>query len=57
VDGANAHSQVIVAHDVRDCMWVMARTPIAAPSDYDARLARMNALAYPVDKVRKVPRQ
>jgi apolipoprotein D and lipocalin family protein len=46
-----------MAHDVRDYMWVTARTPIAAPSDYDARLARMNALAYPMDKVRKVPRQ
>ena len=51
------HSQVIVAPDVRDYMWLMARTLIAAPSDYDVRLARMNALAYPMDKVRKVPRQ
>lgn len=51
------YSQVIVARDARDYMWVMARTPTIAQSDYDALLARVKALGYPMDEVRKVPQQ
>ena len=51
------YSQVIVARDARDYMWVMARTPTIAQADYDALLARVRALGYPMDKVRKVPQQ
>ena len=51
------YSQVIVARDARDYMWVMARTPTIAQADYDALLARVQALGYPMDKVRKVPQQ
>jgi apolipoprotein D and lipocalin family protein len=51
------YSQVIVARDARDYMWVMARTPTIAQSDYDALLARVKALGYLMDKVRKVPQQ
>lgn len=51
------YSQVIVARDARDYMWVMARTPTIAQADYDALLARVKALGYPMDKVRKVPQQ
>ena len=38
-------------------MWAMARTPTIAPADYDALLARVQALGYPLDKVRKVPQR
>ncbi len=49
------YSQVIVARDARDYMWVMARTPTIAQTDYDALLNRVKALGYPMEKVRKVP--
>jgi apolipoprotein D and lipocalin family protein len=51
------YSQVIVARDARDYMWVMARTPTISEADYDALLARVKALGYPMDKIRKVPQQ
>ena len=51
------YSQVIVARDARDYMWVMARTPTISEADYDALLARVKALGYPMDNIRKVPQQ
>lgn len=51
------YSQVIVARDARDYMWLMARTPTIAQADYDALLARVRALGYSMDKIRKVPQQ
>ena len=49
------YSQVIVARDARDYVWVMARTPEVSPADYDALLARVQAMGYALDKIRKVP--
>jgi apolipoprotein D and lipocalin family protein len=51
------YSQVIVARDARDYTWVMARTPTISQADYDALLARVKALGYPMEKIRKVPQQ
>lgn len=51
------YSQVIVARDARDYVWVMARTPTVADADYDALLARVSALGYSMEKVRKVPQR
>lgn len=51
------YSRVIVARDARDYTWVMARTPTIPQADYDALLARVQALGYPLDKIRKVPQQ
>lgn len=51
------YSQVIVARDARDYVWVMARTPTIADADYDALLARVKALGYPMEKMRKVPQR
>ena len=51
------YSQVIVARDARDYMWVMARTPTISEADYDALLARVKALGYSTDNIRKVPQQ
>ncbi|MGY3040989.1 apolipoprotein D and lipocalin family protein [Rhodanobacter sp. TND4EL1] len=51
------YSQVIVARDARDYVWVMARTPTISPPDYDALLHRVKALGYPMEKVRKVPQK
>jgi len=49
------YSQVIVARDKRDYTWVMARTPTVSQTDYDALMAKVKALGYPMDKIRKVP--
>jgi apolipoprotein D and lipocalin family protein len=49
------YSQVIVARDARDYTWVMARTPTISKADYDALMLKVEALGYPMDKVRKVP--
>jgi apolipoprotein D and lipocalin family protein len=46
-----------VARDARDYTWVMARTPTIPQADYDALLARVQSLGYPLDKIRKVPQQ
>ena len=51
------YSQVIVARDARDYTWVMARTPTISEADYDDLLARVRALGYAMDKIRKVPQQ
>ncbi|WP_448100720.1 lipocalin family protein [Luteibacter jiangsuensis] len=51
------YSQVIVARDARDYVWVMARTPTISEADYDALLDKVKALGYPMDKIRKVPQR
>lgn len=51
------YSQVIVARDARDYVWVMARTPTLSQADYDSLIGRVKQLGYPVDKIRKVPQQ
>jgi apolipoprotein D and lipocalin family protein len=49
------YSQTIVARDARDYTWVMARTPTVSAADYDALLARVKALGYPMSRIRKPP--
>ncbi|MEO7051926.1 MAG: lipocalin family protein, partial [Rhodanobacter sp.] len=49
------YSQVIIARDKRDYTWIMARTPTISPADYNALVAKVKALGYPTDKIRKVP--
>ena len=49
------YSQVIVARDARDYVWVMARTPTVPAAEYAALLARVKAMGYALDKIRKVP--
>jgi apolipoprotein D and lipocalin family protein len=49
------YSQVIIARDKRDYIWIMARTPIVSRTDYDALMTEVKALGYPMDKIRKVP--
>lgn len=51
------YSQVIVARDARDYVWVMARTPTISEADYGALLNKVKALGYPMDKIRKVPQR
>ncbi|MEO8809032.1 MAG: lipocalin family protein [Rhodanobacter sp.] len=49
------YSQVIIARDKRDYAWIMARTPMVSQADYDALVAKVKSMGYPVDKIRKVP--
>lgn len=51
------YSEMIVARDKRDYVWVFARTPTIPQSDYDALIARVGELGYPLADVRKVPQQ
>lgn len=46
---------VVVARDKRDYVWIMARTPLIAPAEYDALVAKVAALGYDTSKLRKVP--
>jgi apolipoprotein D and lipocalin family protein len=49
------YSQTIVARDARDYIWIMARTPTIPQSEYQSLLDRVNAMGYPLWKIRKVP--
>ncbi len=49
------YSQMIVARDKRDYVWVFARTPNVAPTDYASLVDRVKALGYSTLNLRKVP--
>ncbi|TAN04604.1 MAG: hypothetical protein EPN36_08190 [Rhodanobacteraceae bacterium] len=51
------YSQMIVARDKRDYVWVFARTPRISAQDYAALSARVQALGYPLAKLREVPQR
>jgi apolipoprotein D and lipocalin family protein len=49
------YTQTIVGRSARDYVWVMARTPQIAETDYAAHMQRLRDLGYDVSKVRRVP--
>ncbi len=49
------YSETIIARDKRDYVWIMARTPTIPHADYDALVARVKAMGYSLDGLRKVP--
>ena len=49
------YSEVIVARDARDYVWLMARTPQISAADYRQMLARVKAMGYDLGKLRKIP--
>ncbi len=51
------YSQTIIGRSKRDYAWVMARTPTISEQDYQAALAKLTALGYSLEKLRKVPQQ
>ncbi|MEO5565306.1 MAG: lipocalin family protein [Luteimonas sp.] len=51
------YSQVIVARDKRDYVWVMARTPSIPAEDYAAMLESMQAMGYDLSALVKSPQQ
>ena len=48
---------VIVARDKRDYVWIMARTPTISKEEYDLLVARITAMGYDPQRLRKVPQQ
>ena len=47
------YSQVLVVRDARDHLWYMARTPTVAVADYQAMLARAQAMGYDSAQIEK----
>jgi len=51
------YGETIIARDKRDYVWIMARTPTIPQADYDAMVARVAAMGYKVNEIRRVPQQ
>lgn len=51
------YSQVIVARDKRDYVWLMARQPQVSDADYRAMRGRVKAMGYDVSRLRRVPQK
>ncbi len=51
------YSEMIVARDKRDYVWIFARTPHVPEEDYADLVAHVRAMGYPVAKLRKVPQR
>lgn len=49
------YSQVIVARQKRDYVWIMARTPTLSQADYDAMVQRVGAMGYDTAQLKRVP--
>ncbi|WP_070987231.1 lipocalin family protein [Halofilum ochraceum] len=47
----------IVARSKRDWVWIMARTPEIPEREYEELVARVEALGYDLEGLRKVPQQ
>ncbi|MFD0737773.1 lipocalin family protein [Lysobacter koreensis] len=51
------YTQTIVGRSKRDYAWIMARTPTLPEAEYTAAVARLQALGYSLDGLRRVPQQ
>ncbi len=51
------YTQTIIGRNKRDHVWVMARSPEIAESDYLELLERVSGFGYDTGKVRRVPQQ
>jgi len=49
------YQHTIVARDQRDYVWIMARTPHIAESDYQALTERVRLMGYETNLLRRVP--
>jgi apolipoprotein D and lipocalin family protein len=54
---SDKYEHTIVGREARDYVWIMARTPEIADSDYDALLALVKREGYDTDKLRRVPQR
>lgn len=51
------YSEMIVARDKRDYVWVFSRTPQVSQADYADLIDKVRAMGYPMSKLRKVPQR
>ncbi|MDH4048380.1 MAG: lipocalin family protein [Gammaproteobacteria bacterium] len=49
------YSRTIIARNKRDYVWIMARNPTIADSEYDELVRLIDELGYDTSKLRKVP--
>jgi len=49
------YQRTVIARNARDYVWIMARTPAIAASDYDEMVQFVKSLGYDTAKLRKVP--
>jgi len=54
---ADDYSTVVIARTKRDLVWLLARKPDMAQTDYDRHLARIAAMGYDIAKVKRVPQR
>ncbi|BCM25142.1 lipocalin family protein [Methyloradius palustris] len=51
------YGQTIIARNARDYVWIMARTPVIADSEYKTLTDYVAGLGYDISKLQKVPQQ
>ena len=49
------YTETIIARSARDYVWIMARTPVLTPSEYQRLVAAVEKLGYDPAKLRRVP--
>jgi apolipoprotein D and lipocalin family protein len=54
---ADDYSQTIISREQRDYVWIMARTPGIAETDYQRLLKIVGEQGYDLSKIQKVPQQ
>ena len=54
---AEDYSQVVVAREKRDYVWIMARTPTVDPADLAKHKSFAQSLGYDAAKIRDVPQK
>jgi apolipoprotein D and lipocalin family protein len=53
IDLAEDYSYAVVGHPGRDYLWILARTPTLPDDVYQGILARLEAKAYPLDRLNR----
>jgi apolipoprotein D and lipocalin family protein len=51
----SAYTETIIARNVRDYVWIMARNPRLSEADYQRLVSRVAALGYDTTRLRRVP--
>lgn len=51
------YSQVVIARNARDYVWIMARQPTVAPAEYERLVKFVGDLGYDVTKLQRVPQR
>lgn len=49
------YQRTVIARNARDYVWIMARTPMIAASEYNEMVRFIQTLGYDTTKIRKVP--